>query len=551
MRSSRNVSSRRSPERADATSVADTNLFPDEAGFTPRPAWQVIEAARRQYLTGELTLPTTPATRDLLARWPGLLRRATSDGALPIRLMMEGVITREQMQRGTVIVNGVEHVGRMFDADPTIDRASVELCAELFTDDVMVAVANASSTATSWRCIVAIPAASTVGTRTASRSPRLTESSRQPETTVPPKRPWTRSESITTRSRDQSPRRRPRARKPAQPEPEAETRAAQPEPRQKRRAVKQPEPTSRRRAREAAGADGRSAEPVQPEPRRAAEQPQCTADHPGGARSRAVGTVAAPPPPIRRKPCRSLRRSPTRCPRDPGRPDRADPGDRSAHVERGRCGVDRRRSGRGDQASVRRHRRRKFEPLAAGAGEEVAQQLACFSACSAGHDRRAMVEPWIAAHLVQADDRAGLRVGGAEHHPADAGVDERAGTHHARLERDVQRAVEQPPVADDAARRRGSPAPRRARSDRRSARARCAGRRSPRRRAPRPRRSARRRGRRAAAAWSSASRIASSSVSGAVTAEGVGFEPTEGCPSHAFQACRFGRSRTPPGAAQG
>ena len=42
-------------------------------------------------------------------------------------------------------------------------------------------------------------------------------------------------------------------------------------------------------------------------------------------------------------------------------------------------------------------------------------------------------------------------------------------------------------------------------------------------------------------------RIASSSVSGGVMAEGVGFEPTEGCPSHAFQACRFGRSRTPPG----
>ena len=29
-------------------------------------------------------------------------------------------------------------------------------------------------------------------------------------------------------------------------------------------------------------------------------------------------------------------------------------------------------------------------------------------------------------------------------------------------------------------------------------------------------------------------------------AERVGFEPTEGCPSHAFQACRFGRSRTSP-----
>jgi hypothetical protein len=50
------------------------------------------------------------------------------------------------MQRGTLIVNGVEHVGRMFDADPSIDRSSVELCAELFTDDVMVDVANRNVT---------------------------------------------------------------------------------------------------------------------------------------------------------------------------------------------------------------------------------------------------------------------------------------------------------------------------------------------------------------------------------------------------------------------
>jgi hypothetical protein len=122
--------------------VADANLFPDEAGFTPRPAWQVIEAARRQYLTGELRLPTNPQTRLFLRDGMVYFAERISDGALPIRLMMEGVITREQMQRGTVIVNGVEHVGRMFDADPTIDRASVELCTELFTDDVMVSVAN-------------------------------------------------------------------------------------------------------------------------------------------------------------------------------------------------------------------------------------------------------------------------------------------------------------------------------------------------------------------------------------------------------------------------
>jgi hypothetical protein len=129
-------------QRADGTSVADANLFPDEAGFSPRPAWQVIEAARRRYLTGELMLPTTPATRIFLRDGLVYFAERSSDGTLPIRLMVEGVITREQMQRGTVIVNGVEHVGRMFDTDPSIDRASVELCVELFTDDVMVSVAN-------------------------------------------------------------------------------------------------------------------------------------------------------------------------------------------------------------------------------------------------------------------------------------------------------------------------------------------------------------------------------------------------------------------------
>ena len=38
---------------------------------------------------------------------------------------------------------------------------------------------------------------------------------------------------------------------------------------------------------------------------------------------------------------------------------------------------------------------------------------------------------------------------------------------------------------------------------------------------------------------------------GRLLAEGVGFEPTVGCPTHALQACRFGRSRIPPGSGQG
>src|SRR5437016_4753577 len=36
----------------------------------------------------------------------------------------------------------------------------------------------------------------------------------------------------------------------------------------------------------------------------------------------------------------------------------------------------------------------------------------------------------------------------------------------------------------------------------------------------------------------------------AFAAERVGFEPTVSFPTHDFQSCRFGRSRTPPGASE-
>jgi hypothetical protein len=70
----------------------------------------------------------------------------STDGGLGVRLLVEGVITREQMHRATLMVGGVEHLGRMFDRDASIDRDAVELCVELMTDDVLTAVADAPVT---------------------------------------------------------------------------------------------------------------------------------------------------------------------------------------------------------------------------------------------------------------------------------------------------------------------------------------------------------------------------------------------------------------------
>ncbi len=124
----------------DLTVHAD--LFAHEGGFTPRPAWQVIEAARRQLLTGELSLATTPTTHVYLRDGHVYFAERSTDGGLGVRLLVEGVITRQQMGKGAVLVSGVEHLGRMFQRDASIDRHSVELCVELMTDDVLTSAAN-------------------------------------------------------------------------------------------------------------------------------------------------------------------------------------------------------------------------------------------------------------------------------------------------------------------------------------------------------------------------------------------------------------------------
>jgi len=118
------------------------DLFAQEGGFTPRPAWRVIEAARRQMLTGELSLATTPTTRVYLRDGQVYFAERTTDGGLGVRLLVEGVITRQQMGKGALLVSGVEHLGRMFQRDPSIDRQPVELCVELMTDDVLTSVAD-------------------------------------------------------------------------------------------------------------------------------------------------------------------------------------------------------------------------------------------------------------------------------------------------------------------------------------------------------------------------------------------------------------------------
>ena len=126
--------------------LMQVDLFDHGADTSPHPAWQVIEAARRRYLTGLLVLETTPPTHVYLRDGQVYFAERTTDGGLAVRLLVEGVITRAQMQKATLQVSGVEHLGRMFERDESIDRDAVELCVELMTDDVLTHIADVEVT---------------------------------------------------------------------------------------------------------------------------------------------------------------------------------------------------------------------------------------------------------------------------------------------------------------------------------------------------------------------------------------------------------------------
>lgn len=120
----------------------DVGLFDESGGPIPRPAWQVIDAARHARLTGELRLDLEPAVSLWLRDGVPYFAERATDGTLGVRLLVEGHITLPQLQRGTVTVNGVEHIGRMFELEPTIDRAAVEVWVEQATDHVLTGIAE-------------------------------------------------------------------------------------------------------------------------------------------------------------------------------------------------------------------------------------------------------------------------------------------------------------------------------------------------------------------------------------------------------------------------
>lgn len=106
------------------------------------PVWAFVGRLRAERFTGSATLRGPQI--DLFATDGHVyLAERRGEPTLPQRLLAAGVVTAEQLERGTVEVAGTHSLARLFHRDPTVDRDLVELFVQLATDAVLADAAEA------------------------------------------------------------------------------------------------------------------------------------------------------------------------------------------------------------------------------------------------------------------------------------------------------------------------------------------------------------------------------------------------------------------------
>ena len=112
----------------------------------PQPVWMTLNEARERAFTGEIIFEVDPEVLAYLDNGVVYYPERAADASLGRRLLDAGVIDASQLERGTVRVGDVEHLGRLFDRDPSVDRDSVLVLAETATEELITELANEAIT---------------------------------------------------------------------------------------------------------------------------------------------------------------------------------------------------------------------------------------------------------------------------------------------------------------------------------------------------------------------------------------------------------------------
>lgn len=108
----------------------------------PQPVWMTLDEARERSFTGEIVFEVDPEVLAYLDNGVVYYAERSSDPSLGRRLLDAGVIETDQLERGTVRVGDVEHLGRLFDRDDSVDRDAVLVVTEMSTENLIAELAN-------------------------------------------------------------------------------------------------------------------------------------------------------------------------------------------------------------------------------------------------------------------------------------------------------------------------------------------------------------------------------------------------------------------------
>ena len=125
------------------TGTADTMALSVDGA---QPVWMTLNEARQRAFTGEVVFETDPEVLAYLDNGMVYYAERSTDVSLGRCLLDAGVIDIAQLEQGTVRVGDIEHLGRLFDRDPSVDRDAVVVLAETSTQALIAELANGAIT---------------------------------------------------------------------------------------------------------------------------------------------------------------------------------------------------------------------------------------------------------------------------------------------------------------------------------------------------------------------------------------------------------------------
>ncbi len=108
----------------------------------PQPGWMTLDEASDRAFTGEIVFEVDPEVRVYLDTGVVYYAERASDLSLARRLLDAGVVDQVQLESGTVRVGDVEHLGRLFEREPSVDADAVMVATETSTEDLVTDLAN-------------------------------------------------------------------------------------------------------------------------------------------------------------------------------------------------------------------------------------------------------------------------------------------------------------------------------------------------------------------------------------------------------------------------